>query len=256
MHLYEELGPSFVRELDGMFAIALWDDRRKRLVLARDRFGKKPLLYAEAGGRLWFGSEFQALLADPAIRRDIDYDALDEYLSFMSVPAPLHHLPADSQAAAGARAGSRCAGHAPVKRYWSLEYLPKIDIGEDEAAREVRRLLTEAVRKRLISEVPLGAFLSGGVDSSAVVAIMAGLVSDAGQDVLDRLRRSALQRAAARAAGGRALRLRPSRVRGAAARDRGAADARAALRRAVRGLVGDSELLSRAADAPARDRGA
>jgi asparagine synthase (glutamine-hydrolysing) len=177
VHLYEDLGPDFVRELDGMFAIALWDDRRKRLVLARDRFGKKPLLYAEAGGRLWFGSEFQALLADPAIRRDIDYAALDEYLSFMSVPAPrtiyqqIRKLPP-------AHVLVRDARGTHLSRYWSLEYVPKVEIAEEEAAREVRRLLTEAVRKRLISEVPLGAFLSGGVDSSAVVAIMAGLVNE------------------------------------------------------------------------------
>ena len=177
VHLYEEMGEDFVRELDGMFAIALWDDRRKRLVLARDRFGKKPLLYAEAGSRFWFGSEFQALLADPSISRDIDYDALDEYLSFMSVPAPrtiyrqIRKLPP-------AHVLVRDASGTRVSRYWSLEYLPKVAIGEEEAAREVRRLLTEAVRKRLISEVPLGAFLSGGVDSSAVVAIMAGLVTD------------------------------------------------------------------------------
>ena len=177
VHLYEEMGDDFVRELDGMFAIALWDDRRKRLLLARDRFGKKPLLYAEAGSRLWFGSEFQALLADPAISRDIDYHALDDYLSFMSVPAPrtiyrqIRKLPP-------AHVLIRDAGGTQVSRYWSLEYLPKIHISEEEAAREVRRLLTEAVRKRLISEVPLGAFLSGGVDSSAVVAIMAGLMTD------------------------------------------------------------------------------
>ena len=177
VHLYEEMGEDFVRELDGMFAIAIWDDRRKRLLLARDRFGKKPLLYAEAGTRLWFGSEFQALLADPAIRRDIDYQALDEYLSFMAVPAPrtiyrqIRKLPPAHVLVRDAR-GTR------LSRYWSLAYGPKLDIGEEEAAREVRRLLTEAVRKRLISEVPLGAFLSGGVDSSAVVAIMAGLVGD------------------------------------------------------------------------------
>jgi asparagine synthase (glutamine-hydrolysing) len=177
VHLYEELGDEFVRELDGMFALALWDDRRKRLLLARDRFGKKPLLYAEAGGRLWFGSEFQALLADPAIRRDIDYDALDEYLSFMSIPAPMtiyrqiRKLPPASVLV-------RDAGGTRVSRYWSLQYLPKLEIDEEEAASEVRRLLTDAVRKRLISEVPLGAFLSGGVDSSAVVAIMAGLIGD------------------------------------------------------------------------------
>jgi asparagine synthase (glutamine-hydrolysing) len=177
VHLYEEMGDDFVRELDGMFAIALWDDRRKRLLLARDRFGKKPLLYAEAGGRLWFGSEFQALLADSSISRDIDYEALDEYLSFMSVPAPrtiyrqIRKLPP-------AHVLVRDASGTRLSRYWSLEYGPKLRISEEEAAAEVRRLLTEAVRKRLISEVPLGAFLSGGVDSSAVVAIMAGLIGD------------------------------------------------------------------------------
>ena len=176
VHLYEEMGEQFAGELDGMFAIALWDERKKKLVLARDRFGKKPLLYAEAAGRLWFGSEFQALLADPAIRRDIDYEALDEYMSFMSVPAPLtiyqqiRKLP-PAHVLVRDQSGTR------IERYWSLEYTPKTRITEDEAAAEVRRLLTEAVRKRLISEVPLGAFLSGGVDSSAVVAIMAGLQS-------------------------------------------------------------------------------
>jgi asparagine synthase (glutamine-hydrolysing) len=177
VHLYEELGDDFVKELDGMFALALWDDRRKRLVLARDRFGKKPLLYAEDRGRLWFGSEFQSLLVDPAIGRDIDPDALDEYLSFMSVPAPrtiyrqIRKLPP-------AHVLVRDAHGTHLSRYWSLQFLPKLEIDEEEAAQEVRRLLTDAVRKRLISEVPLGAFLSGGVDSSAVVAIMAGLTSE------------------------------------------------------------------------------
>ncbi len=177
VHLYEEMGDDFVRDLDGMFAIALWDDRRKRLLLARDRFGKKPLLYSEAGARLWFGSEFQALLADSSISRDIDREALDEYLSFMAVPAPrsiyrhIRKLPPASVLVRDA-AGTR------VSRYWSLEYQPKLRISEEDAASEVRRLLTDAVRKRLISEVPLGAFLSGGVDSSAVVAIMAGLIGD------------------------------------------------------------------------------
>ena len=174
VHLYEEMGEEFARELDGMFAIAIWDDRHKRLVLARDRFGKKPVVYAEKAGRLWFGSEFQALLADSAIERDLDYEALDEYMSFMSVPAPLtiykqiRKLPPAHVLVRDAR-GTR------VQRYWKLAYLPKRKITEQDAAAEVRRLLTEAVRKRLISEVPLGAFLSGGVDSSAVVAIMAGL---------------------------------------------------------------------------------
>ena len=176
VHLYEQLGDQFARELDGMFAIALWDDRKKKLVLARDRYGKKPLLYAEAGGRLWFGSEFQALLADAAIRREIDFDALDEYMSFMSVPAPLT-IYKQIRKLPPAHVLVRDASGMHVERYWQLEYTPKARINEDEAAAEVRRLLTEAVRKRLISEVPLGAFLSGGVDSSAVVALMATLSS-------------------------------------------------------------------------------
>ena len=176
VHLYEELGESFAGELDGMFALALWDDRRKRLILARDRFGKKPLVYAERDGRLWFGSELQALLADASLSREIDLEALDEYLSFMAIPAPLtiyrsiRKLP-PAHVLVHDAAGTR------VTRYWSLAYTPKQRISEADAAGETRRLLKEAVRKRLISEVPLGAFLSGGVDSSAVVAMMAGLTS-------------------------------------------------------------------------------
>jgi len=177
VHMYEEMGDEFVRDLDGMFALALWDDRRKRLLLARDRFGKKPLLYADRGGRLSFGSEFQAILADPTVGRDIDYAALDEYLSFMSVPSPLT-IYKQIRKLPPAHVLVRDAQGTQIKRYWSLEYQPKIQIDEAEAVKEVRRLLTEAVRKRLISEVPLGAFLSGGVDSSAVVGIMAGLIGD------------------------------------------------------------------------------
>ena len=176
VHLWEDLGEAFVAELDGMFALALWDDQSETLVLARDRFGKKPLLYAERRGRISFASEFTGLLVDEDISRAIDRRALDYYLTYMSIPAPhtiyqgvrkvppAHVLVAD-------RNGTR------VKRYWSLDYTPKQAIGEGDAIERVRELLTEAVRKRLISEVPLGAFLSGGVDSSAVVALMATLSS-------------------------------------------------------------------------------
>jgi asparagine synthase (glutamine-hydrolysing) len=174
VHLYEELGEAFVSELDGMFALALWDDRRKRLILARDRFGKKPLLYSERHGRLWFGSEFQSVLADGGVARGLDFEALDEYLSFMAIPAPLT-IYQDVRKLPPAHVLVRDARGTHVRRYWSLSYTPKRTISEAEAAREVTRLLTEAVRKRLISEVPLGAFLSGGVDSSAVVAMMASL---------------------------------------------------------------------------------
>ncbi len=174
VHLYEDKGDAFVADLEGMFALALWDTRRERLVLARDRFGKKPLLYADDGRHLRFGSEFQGLLAGGDMPLELDPEALDAYLTFMSVPAPLtiyrgvRKLPPASIL-------TRDRDGARVGTYWSLAYLPKLEIGEAEATARVRDLLTAAVRKRLISEVPLGAFLSGGIDSSAVVAIMAGL---------------------------------------------------------------------------------
>ncbi len=176
VHLYEEKGEACVADLEGMFALAVWDRARERLLLARDRFGKKPLLYAQRGDELHFASEFSALRAAGVLTSEIDLDALDAYLTFMSIPAPLtiyrgvRKLPPASWLTID-RQGVR------VERYWRLEYLPKMDIGEGEAALRVRELFTDAVRKRLISEVPLGAFLSGGVDSSAVVAVMAGLSS-------------------------------------------------------------------------------
>jgi asparagine synthase (glutamine-hydrolysing) len=175
VHLYEEHGEDFVAALDGMFALALWDERRQKLVLARDRFGKKPLLYADSGDRLSAASEFSALLVDPAVSTDLDRDALDCYLAYMSIPAPLtiyrgirklppaHLLVRDRQ-------GLR------IRRYWSLTYTPKRAIGEAAARDELMSVLTDSVRKRLLSDVPLGAFLSGGIDSSAVVAVMARLM--------------------------------------------------------------------------------
>lgn len=175
VHLYEERGEDFVGALDGMFALALWDERQHKLVLARDRFGKKPLLYADAGDRLIAASEFSALIGDPGVSIDLDRDALDCYLSFMSIPAPLtiyrgirklppaHMLVRD-------RRGVR------LRRYWSLAYAPKRVIKEADAQAEMMSLLTDAVRKRLLSDVPLGAFLSGGIDSSAVVAVMSRLM--------------------------------------------------------------------------------
>ncbi|MBI4353709.1 MAG: asparagine synthase (glutamine-hydrolyzing) [Candidatus Omnitrophica bacterium] len=172
VHLYEEDGEAFVNRLEGMFALAVWDDRRQRLLLARDRFGKKPLLYAELAGRLVFASEFQALLSDPSISRELDVEALHYYLTYMAIPAPLsiyrsvRKLP-PAHLLIYDRTGTR------LKRYWSLAYTPKLAISETDAAQRLLELLTQAVRKRLVADVPLGAFLSGGVDSSAVVALMA-----------------------------------------------------------------------------------
>lgn len=172
VHGYEVWGDAIVERLRGMFALALWDESRERLLLARDRLGKKPLVYCEAGGRLAFASEIQGLLADPEVPRRADEVALHHYLTYQYVPAPRTgfegvfklppaHLLVFEQ------------GRSRVAPYWRLRYQPVRAISEEEAVCEVRRLLGEAVRIRLMSEVPLGAFLSGGVDSSGVVALMA-----------------------------------------------------------------------------------
>jgi asparagine synthase (glutamine-hydrolysing) len=168
VHLYEERQTSCVPEFDGMFALAIWDERRQRLLLARDRFGKKPLLYTEHGPRLTFASEFQAMFQDPSIPRSADTDALELYFSLMAIPAPwtiyrgVKKLPPAHVLVAE-------QGASRVERYWSLAYEPKHALTDAEAAERLRELLDAAVRKRLMSDVPLGVFLSGGVDSSAIV---------------------------------------------------------------------------------------
>jgi asparagine synthase (glutamine-hydrolysing) len=171
-HLYEEYGPSFVEHLEGMFAIALWDAPRGRLVLARDRLGKKPLLWTRLGdGTLAFGSELKALLALPALSREPDLAALDAYLALQYVP--------------GTRTGLRGVQRLPpgsllvaeglserIERYW--EPVRSHETLSDGAWLErVREEVTAAVRKRLASDVPLGALLSGGIDSAVVVALTA-----------------------------------------------------------------------------------
>ncbi len=175
--LYEEWYPKegarFVRRLDGMFAFALWDPRARRLILARDRAGQKPLVYAADGERIAFASELAALRAEPSLDRSPDWDALSDYLSFRVVPHP-------RSAWRGARKLE--PGHVLTvedgelrdERYWCLA--AGADEGApspEEAAEEVARLLEDAVRRRLMSDVPVGALLSGGVDSAAVVAFMA-----------------------------------------------------------------------------------
>jgi asparagine synthase (glutamine-hydrolysing) len=174
VHLYEERGEAFVSALDGMFALAIWDDRRGRLLLARDRFGKKPLFYSAIGSRVVFASELQALLLDPSISREADPEALDYYLTYMAIPAPLSIYRAVRKLPPASLLTHSRDGIS-IERYWALSYTPKRQLSEAEAGERVLGLLTEAVRKRLVSDVPLGAFLSGGVDSSAVTALMARL---------------------------------------------------------------------------------
>jgi asparagine synthase (glutamine-hydrolysing) len=171
LHAWEQYGDGFVARLRGMFAFAVWDLARRRLLLARDRVGKKPLYYAHDGERLLFGSELKAVVADPSVKRAISLEAVDEYLSFGAVPAPrtiyqqVHQLPPASYLVWE-------GGRVRTAEYWDVAYSQGPARSADEWLEEFEGIMEEAVRLRLISEVPLGAFLSGGVDSSAVVGTM------------------------------------------------------------------------------------
>jgi asparagine synthase (glutamine-hydrolysing) len=172
VHLYEDRGENFVTSLRGMFAIALWDATRQRGMLARDRLGKKPLVYAHVGQRLLFASEFQALLQSSEISRALDLGALGDYLAYGYVPAPASIYRAARKLPPGHHLVWQ-RGEINVGPYWRLEYLPKLRLTESEAEEELEHHLAEAVRLRLIADVPVGALLSGGIDSSTVVALMA-----------------------------------------------------------------------------------
>ncbi|WP_433515873.1 asparagine synthase (glutamine-hydrolyzing) [Nonomuraea sp. CA-143628] len=172
VHLYEEHGTEMVHRLRGMFAFAIWDRERQRLVLARDRIGKKPLYWRSDGTSLVFGSELKSLAQDPRLRREVDPVALDHYLTYKYVPAPwsiyqdVHKLP-PGHLLVWER------GNVSVDRYWALDSSPRPVLDEKGEEERLRELLLEATRIRMVSERPIGAFLSGGVDSSAVVAAMA-----------------------------------------------------------------------------------
>jgi len=172
VHAYEEYGRECLNYFRGMFAFALWDTRKRTLFLARDRVGKKPLYYYRGHDRFVFGSEIKALLADPAVPREPDPTALDHYLALQYIPAPLTAFRGIRKLPAAHWLELR-DGHVEIGRYWKLRYNPKRTISMRDAVAELRWHLAEAVRLRLVSDVPLGAFLSGGIDSSAVVAYMA-----------------------------------------------------------------------------------
>ena len=178
VHLYEERGESFVEYLRGMFAIALWDSAKKRLILIRDRLGKKPLYYASCKDSFVFASEIKALLQHPDVPKEIDQEAIVDYFSLLYIPAPksifrairklrpAHMLVVDE-------------GGCREKSYWDLSFDEPEEKTEEGWCEELIRTLEESVRLRLRSDVPLGAFLSGGVDSSAVVALMSAMNSAA-----------------------------------------------------------------------------
>ncbi len=171
-HLYEERGKDFVKSLDGMFALALWNERARELVLARDIMGKKPLYYTYQNGVFAFASEIKALLANDEISANIDRSALAKYLACEYVPAPLSIFKEIK------KLEPACAlvfknGEVSTYRYWSLPFESgSVQVRQDEAAEKICFLLSKSVKKRLVSDVPLGVFLSGGLDSSAVLAMM------------------------------------------------------------------------------------
>jgi asparagine synthase (glutamine-hydrolysing) len=169
-HLYEEYGEAMLEHINGMFAFALWDKRKQKLLIARDRFGEKPLYYSVFDGNLIFASEPKVLLENPSVKTEINLDALRQYLSFDYVPAPasiyknIYKLPAAHLLIAE-------NGEVRTRRYWNLSFqkngnAPTIE----KAAGQLREILADAVRMRLVSDVPLGILLSGGVDSSTVAA--------------------------------------------------------------------------------------
>lgn len=188
VHLYEEHGDEFVRHLRGFFAIALWDDRRKRLILARDRLGQKPLFYRHDPGRLLFASELKSLLQVPGVPRELDLESLDLFITYQYVPHPRSILKGFNKLPP-AHIAIFEEGRLTVRRYWSPPYSPDFDRNaladpelagsdrwsDDEWRRRLRATLTEAVRLRMRSDVPLGAFLSGGIDSTIITGLMQSL---------------------------------------------------------------------------------
>jgi asparagine synthase (glutamine-hydrolysing) len=173
LHLYEECDTACLQHLRGMFAFVVWDQRRKLIFAARDRMGKKPLYYHHAGSSLTFGSEIKAITADPAVRRTPNYRAIDAYLTHQYVPSPdtafegidklppAHYLLCDAD------------GNIQLCRYWSSPTERRDDISIEEAEHELEALLRESIRLRMVADVPLGALLSGGIDSGTTVALMA-----------------------------------------------------------------------------------
>jgi asparagine synthase (glutamine-hydrolysing) len=172
VHLYEEHGVDCVQHLRGMFAFALWDGPRRRLFLARDRLGKKPVFYALTSTAMIFGSEPGAVLADPSIEAQPDFAAIDAYLTYQYVPSPLTAFAGMAKLPPAHYAICEASGALQVVRYWQPPAGPKSTRPVEELREELMWRLREAVRMRLIADVPIGAFLSGGVDSSTVVALM------------------------------------------------------------------------------------
>lgn len=171
LHAYEQWGSKCVDRLRGMFAFAIWDLNKKKLFIARDRLGIKPLFYAHHQGRFYFASEMKAILADPSFPRKIDELALTSYFSYSYIPAPLTIF-ADIRKLEPGHTITWARGNFKMEKFWDLQFAPERKRSETYYTDTFMGLLQEAVDLRMISDVPLGAFLSGGIDSSAIVALM------------------------------------------------------------------------------------
>lgn len=171
VHLYEEHGEDFARKINGMFSIALWDKKNERLFLIRDRMGVKPLFYIQVGNNLIFGSEIKAILSHPAYRKKINYEGIYHYFTFKNIPAPLTAFEGIYSLLPGEML-IYSKGRISKKRWWKIKFDENRGCDELYIKDKIRSLLEDAVKLRMISDVPFGAYLSGGVDSSSVVALM------------------------------------------------------------------------------------
>ena len=189
VHAYEEYGDNFISKLNGNFAFAIHDQKHNRCLLARDRTGIRPLFYTTVQGKLYFASELKALLQVPGVSRAVDPQALDQYLSlrYSSGEQPLlascRRLPPGCSMVVDAHG-------VGIQRYWDLN-LTQQRLGEADATDQLDELLQDSVRQRLMSDVPLGMYLSGGIDSNLILALMARENVDAGQDIFDHFRPAA-----------------------------------------------------------------
>ena len=178
LHLYEERGLDFVQDIEGDYAIALWDADRERLVLARDRAGVKPLYFYHQNGRFIFGSEIKAILQHPAVSPELNEEALYHYLTFVTTPAPQTLFRGIQKLPAGYMMIVNRAGEIQLEQYWdALPSQPAPNLTEREHEQNILKLLRDSIKKRMMADVPFGVFLSGGVDSSANVALMSELMS-------------------------------------------------------------------------------
>ncbi len=177
IHLYEEKGVECLQQFRGMFAFALWDSRKKILFCARDRMGKKPLSYFINESMLVFGSEIKSITVDPEVPVAPNYHAIDQYLTYQFVPSPVTAFKGIRKLGAGEYFICDIQGNLEVRKYWEPTVAKKTTASEVEIQHELLEKLTESVKLRMISDVPLGAFLSGGIDSATVVALMAGASS-------------------------------------------------------------------------------